>query len=334
MRVIAGKHRGAALSEFTASNIRPTADRTKESVFNIIANMLPGSACLDLFCGTGNLGIEALSRGAREVVFVDNSSDSVRLTKKNLDKVKESANVYLSDAVSFLKKTDRKFDVIFIDPPYASDVSVTAVKTIAELDLLTEGGIIVLERDVSVDCAFDGFSVYDVRKYGKAVVSFIRKTKKCLFAGTFDPFTLGHEEVVKAVIKKYDEVYVVIMENNLKKPVFNEEERVEIVRKSLEKYDKTIISSWNGMLVDFMKENKIAVNVRGIRDDADKEYEKKMEEYNRGLYPEIVYEYVYTDSSISSSLVREKLAKCDDISQFVQKNALKYIYNAYNNKAK
>ena len=93
MRVIAGKHRGAALSEFTASNIRPTADRTKESVFNIIANMLPGSACLDLFCGTGNLGIEALSRGAREVVFVDNSSDSVRLTKKNLDKVKESANV-------------------------------------------------------------------------------------------------------------------------------------------------------------------------------------------------------------------------------------------------
>ena len=124
------------------------------------------------------------------------------------------------------------------------------------------------------------------------------------------------------------------MENNLKKPVFNEEERVDIVRKSLEKYDKTIISSWNGMLVDFMKENKIAVNVRGIRDDADKEYEKKMEEYNRGLYPEIVYEYVYTDSSISSSLVREKLAKCDDISQFVQKNALKYIYNAYNNKAK
>mgnify|MGYP004640135997 CR=1 FL=1 len=334
MRVIAGKHRGAVLNEFAASNIRPTADRTKESVFNIISDFVHDSVCLDLFCGTGNLGIEALSRGAKEVVFVDNSKESVALTKKNLEKVRENAKVFLSDAISFLKTQTKKYDIIFIDPPYGSDVSIIAVKTIFENDLLTQNGIIVFERDVPFVSDMPGISVFDQRKYGKAVISFVRKTRKCLFAGTFDPFTSGHEDVVKTATKRYDEIHVCVMNNPSKKPLFLLQDRLEIIQKSLIKYEKIIVSSWDGLLVDYMKKHGILVNVRGIRDDKDLGYEKEMERVNMEYYPDIIYDYIYTGNPVSSSFVRETIENGGDISFYVNKNALNLINKAYQSKTK
>ena len=106
------------------NDIRPTLDRVKESVFNMIAFDIPEANVLDLFSGSGALGIEALSRGASHCTFIDNSSSSLDVTKKNLDAthLTESASVVLCDSIEFINKTDKKFDIIFIDPPYESDL--------------------------------------------------------------------------------------------------------------------------------------------------------------------------------------------------------------------
>ena len=324
MRIIGGKHRGTSLYEFKGQAVRPTADRTKEAIFNVLQSDISGSVCLDLFCGSGSLGIEAISRGAKEVVFVDKSKESVALAEKNLDKIREKGKVYFTDALSFLERANKKFDIIFIDPPYADDVSVLSVKKIIEKDLLSDDGIIVFERDKPCR-KVDGASVYDVRKYGKAVISFIRKTKRCLFAGSFDPVTLGHEAVVKKIEKSYDEIYVVAMQNENKTPFFSLKERERILKAAFGGREKVIVDSWDGMLTDYMKGKGLKVNVRGIRSDEDLVYEKEMEEINRSRFPEIIYDYVYTDCPISSSAAREAIGSGSPILNFVSKSTSEEI---------
>ncbi len=326
MRIIGGKHRGTVLFEFKGKDIRPTADRTKEAVFNILRPIISGAKCLDLFCGTGNLGIEALSQGASSVVFTDRAKESVELTKRNLQKVNESASVFNTDALSFLSSTRGKFDIIFIDPPYIDDVSERALEVIRDKCILAENGVIVFERDKPAVCC-KGLSVYDERKYGKAYISFIRKTKTCLFAGTFDPITVGHQEVIKQTLKKYDMVHLVIMKNENKQPRFSTEDRLEMLSLLYKKENRITVSSWDGMLIDYMRQQGITVNVRGVRNGEDFTYEKNMEQINREGYPEIEYDYVYTELPVSSTQVRTALNEGEDISFLVDKKVLKYIKN-------
>lgn len=332
MRVISGKHRGAVLYEFEGQSIRPTADRAKEAVFNIINDKVVGGNCLDLFCGTGSLGIEAISRGAARVTFVDKSKQSVELTKKNLLKIRENGTVKYSDALKFLNSAEEKFDVVFIDPPYADDVSEKAVELIFERTLLTDDGIIVFERDRPF-ISREGIAAYDVRRYGKAVISLIRKERKCLFAGTFDPVTVGHGAVVKEASKRYDKVYLTIMNNAEKEPLFALLDRLEMLRLAFKGNPKVTVGYWDGMLVDYMREKGIIYNVRGIRDDCDMEYEKVMEDYNRRVYPEIVYDYIYTENSVSSTEVRRRLKSGESLEGLVDKKVLKYICEADDPKA-
>lgn len=324
MRIIAGKHRGVVLNEFKGKDIRPTSDRAKEAIFNMLQTEITGAKCLDLCCGTGSLGIEALSRGAESVTFVDVAKESVEITKRNLQKVKENAKVIFSDALKFLDSTNEKFDIVFLDPPYADDVSVKAVEKIMGRNLLTENGFIVFERD----CAFSGAvgaSVFKERKYGKAIVSFIRKQKTALFAGTFDPFTLGHEEVVKQALKTYDLIHVVIMNNPDKKCLFSLEDRLNVIKSVYSKEDRVVCASWQGLLVDYMRENSILYNVRGVRNENDLTYEKEMEEYNQKIYPEIIYDYIYTSNPISSTAVRERLDNGMEVGDLVGKKVLEYV---------
>jgi len=146
MRIISGTAGGRKLKEPVGDIIRPTSDRIKESVFNIIQFDIEGRRVLDLFAGTGQYGIEALSRGAKHSVFVDSSSDSVKLVKENLKSsgFSDSASVYGRDALRFLE-CDEKFDLIFVDPPYDSELASKAVRKIAEFDKLNINGIIICE---------------------------------------------------------------------------------------------------------------------------------------------------------------------------------------------
>ncbi len=149
MRVISGTARGRKLKEPEGHAIRPTTDMVKESVFNIIQFDIEGRRVLDLFAGTGQLGIEALSRGAASAVFVDASTDAVRLVRDNIKHLgfEDKATVLKSDAVAFLKNGG-KFDVIFLDPPYDTGLLEKVLRNLIEFDMLKENGIIICETNV------------------------------------------------------------------------------------------------------------------------------------------------------------------------------------------
>lgn len=144
MRVITGTARGRRLKTPDNYDIRPTTDNVKESVFNIIQFDIEGRQVLDLFAGTGQLGIECLSRGAAGAVFVDRDRNAVRIVKDNLKTCGMKATVLQEDSISFLNHCG-KFDVIFIDPPYDSDLYESALKIINLVYILSEGGIIICE---------------------------------------------------------------------------------------------------------------------------------------------------------------------------------------------
>lgn len=172
MRVIAGKHRGRVLKEFKGREIRPTADRAKEAIFNILQTEIMGSRFLDLFCGTGNMGIEALSRGAEKVVFVDSAKESIALAKANLQMLKEDAEVFCSDALTYVLSSRGKFDIIFLDPPY--DVDATPVlEAIANSGILDEDGVIIYEHSEDFKVSeIDCLDHLNTRKYGIAHFEF------------------------------------------------------------------------------------------------------------------------------------------------------------------
>ena len=144
MRVITGKARGVTLKTPEGLQTRPTTDRVKEALFSVIQFDVPTATVLDLFGGTGQLGIEAKSRGAGEVIIVDLSRDSVKLIKENVAHCQLDCKVVQADAISYLHGCG-SFDLIFIDPPYDSPLAEKALLTIKEIDILSEGGIIVCE---------------------------------------------------------------------------------------------------------------------------------------------------------------------------------------------
>lgn len=180
MRVIGGQYRSRVLAEFAGENVRPTSDRAKEALFNILSLKIYGARVLDLFAGSGSLGIESLSRGAKEVLFNDFSKDSIAIVKKNLTSLKiaingEQAKVTQNDYLACLEQVRGQFDLIFIDPPYRFDYGEKALKKIAEKGLLTENGVAMYERDVPFEGKIDGLEKYDERKYGKAYLTFFKR---------------------------------------------------------------------------------------------------------------------------------------------------------------
>lgn len=148
MRVITGSARGAKLKTLEGLATRPTSDRVKEAIFNIIQFGIEGRRVLDLFGGSGQLAIEALSRGAEYAVIVDESREAVNVIKDNLKKVRfdQNASVFQMDYLRYLSTSREKFDIIFLDPPYAEKMLENALRKISEIDILSEGGIIVCER--------------------------------------------------------------------------------------------------------------------------------------------------------------------------------------------
>ncbi len=147
MRVITGIARGMRLKELPGLETRPTTDKVKESIFNIIQFDIEGRRVLDLFGGTGQLGIEALSRGADHCTFVDLRKEAAAVIRENLahTRLEEHARVVQGDCMAFLTGAGERFDLIFLDPPYASDLLEKSLTLIAKIDIVTENGIIVCE---------------------------------------------------------------------------------------------------------------------------------------------------------------------------------------------
>ena len=170
MRVISGKYKGRKLDGFDIDGTRPTMDRVKESLFGSIQNYVKDSIVLDLFAGSGSLGIEALSNGAKTCYFCDNGKEALKVLEKNLDNI-ENANIIKEDYKEALKKLRDKnirFDLIFLDPPYKLNIITDSIKKILEYDLLNENGLIICEYETEdIKCDLE---LIKKKKYGSKYV--------------------------------------------------------------------------------------------------------------------------------------------------------------------
>ncbi len=180
MRVISGSARGRKLSSLEGQDTRPTTDRVKESVFNIIMPYTRDARVLDLFAGSGAMGIEALSRGAESAVFVENNRAAGEIVEKNLKDTRlfEKAKLCMGDALAFLENTREKFTLIFLDPPYDGGFYAPVLSKISERDILDAEGVLVLERraDAQIEVP-ENFEIVKDRKYGKTAISVLMYKK-------------------------------------------------------------------------------------------------------------------------------------------------------------
>ena len=173
MRVISGSARGRKLVALPGLDTRPTTDRVKESIFNIIMPYIPAKCVLDLFSGSGAMGIEALSRGSEHCIFVEKEKSAMSVTKQNigLARVDDRSETFQGDALSYLDRTSESFDVIFLDPPYSTGLLTKAIEKIAENNILSDNGIIVAESEyLGEEPDNKLFDIKKSAKYGKTTV--------------------------------------------------------------------------------------------------------------------------------------------------------------------
>jgi len=175
MRIIAGSLKGRKLESLKGNDVRPTGDKVKEAIFSMIDEYLEESVVVDLFSGTGNLGLEALSRGAKKCYFGDNRPESIRVTKANIEycKVAEQSVVFAGHFEKVLSKLPEKADIIFLDPPYDKGFMISCFEKICALEVLNENGIIVAEHGLNekLPAVLCGFSKIKERRYGTIWVS-------------------------------------------------------------------------------------------------------------------------------------------------------------------
>ena len=180
MRVIGGISRGTKIDTIESANTRPTLDRVRESLFNIIQNEVREKTVLDLFAGSGALGIEALSRGANKAIFCDNNNDAIKIIKSNLEKTKlyDKAQIYNCDFKKCISRINENIDLVFLDPPYKENFAIIAIENIENNNYFTNSLIIIetdeperIEKEINIKSQM---RIIDKRKYGRAYLLFLR----------------------------------------------------------------------------------------------------------------------------------------------------------------
>ena len=180
MRIISGKARGTKLYTLEGETTRPTLDRVKESLFNIIQEKIVGSSFLDVFSGSGAIGLEAASRGAKEVILCEKDKNAIKVIKKNIEKTHLEVTLYETSFENMLEKINEQFDIIYIDPPYKTNLVYETVNKLINLDLLKTDSLIIVETDEEerVEQALRKLNVNIVkkRKYGRVHLIFLNKS--------------------------------------------------------------------------------------------------------------------------------------------------------------
>ncbi|MCI8700081.1 MAG: 16S rRNA (guanine(966)-N(2))-methyltransferase RsmD [Clostridia bacterium] len=180
MRIISGKARGTKLNTLAGEQTRPTLDRVKESIFNIIQNEIEDTIFVDLFSGSGAIGLEALSRGARKAILCDKSKEAIEIIKSNVEKthLKEKAEIINTDFEKCLKDIKEKIDIIYIDPPYQTDYILKTLEILEKSNIIKEETKIILETDneerILKQIEQLKFEIIDKRKYGIANIIFLK----------------------------------------------------------------------------------------------------------------------------------------------------------------
>jgi pantetheine-phosphate adenylyltransferase len=304
LRVIAGRLRGRRLKSPDWEGLRPSSDRLRETLFNVLGSRVVAARVLDGFAGTGAVGIEAISRGAAGVWFVERDRRAVALIAGNLARCGIETGYTMAHAplVAGLARLPAGvlFDVALLDPPYG-DATGDMLETAAAR--LAPDGLLVLEhaaRAPAPEAA--GLTVTRVIVAGDSALTFMRPSaapgppeesrnmpqhppngRLALCPGTFDPLTNGHVDIILRSAHLFERILVAVLVNADKTPLFSPEERVDAIREVFREYPNIEVEQFDGLLVDYARRQRASAIVRGLRAVSDFEYEFQMALMNRKL---------------------------------------------------
>jgi pantetheine-phosphate adenylyltransferase/16S rRNA (guanine(966)-N(2))-methyltransferase RsmD len=338
LRIIAGTARGTRLAP-VPKGVRPTSDRVRESVFNSLGQFFGGEA-LDLYAGTGALGIEALSRGCERAVFVEKDRRALAAIRENLRRTRlnDRAEVVVGDVGRVLDRmlTDgRQFNLIFADPPYR--IAATEVGGVSSRlgDLLAPGGRVVIESGEAP--AGDRVGKKGVtRRYGGTYVTILERSEITMIVavcpGSFDPVTVGHLDIIRRASKIFDHIVVAVGANLAKKPRLPAVGRARLIEKVTAEMKNVSVELMDGLLVDFARERGARVIVKGLRAVSDFESEFEQAQLNRTMYPELETVFIMASaehSFLSSSAVREIASLGGEVRGLVPEGILETVREIY-----
>ena len=314
MRISAGRLKGRNVLAPQGRGVRPTGAKAREGLFDALRPYMDGCRFLDLFAGSGAVGIEAYSRGAGEVVFCERNRDALPLLKQNVLLLKGAGRVFKGDSFALLERLPGGFDVIFADPPYKENALERVCEAVARRGLLAEGGVLVYEHSSDNKAhAPAGWRIEKSRKYGAATLEYLKQGTLCAVTGSFDPITRGHAEVVRRALQMFDKAVVVIAVNDTKPGFLPLEDRREIAEAALKDMPGVQVDVCEGLVYKYCNRRGINTIVRGVRGEEDREYEEFMARYNleKGGV-ETVFISAEGLQDISSTALRRALAQGDE----------------------
>src|SRR5215218_2958605 len=287
LRIIAGSARGTRLAP-APKDVRPTADRVRESLFNSLGQYFEGGMVLDLYAGTGALGLESLSRGSDLAVFVEGDRKARSVIHENLRRTRfvdraEVVGGEVEVALGWLEERGEAFDLIFADPPY---------------------------RNAPAEVAGRRKGV--TRRYGGTFITILGRSELTMIVavcpGSFDPVTTGHVDVIRRASTIFDHVVVAVGANRRKQARLSAVERARLIEKVTADVDNVSVEIMDGLLVEFAREQGARAIVKGLRAVSDFESEFEQAQLNRTMFPELETVFIMASaehSFLSSSAVRE-----------------------------
>lgn len=362
MRIITGSAKGKRLLTLEGDATRPTSDRIKEAMFSSIQFDIEGRRVLDLFAGCGQLGLEALSRGAASAMFVDASADAMAVIKKNIEVTgfQSHCRTLISDYRNYLRKAGGKvapFDLVFLDPPYAMAACTDALCRLVKEELLAPGAIVVMEcgEEIPTPEIAGNFEVLKSTRYGKktgieillfrpekekapeekphlasdAALPKEKKHERVILPGSYDPVTLGHLEIIRRAAAEYEEVFVTVFVNPEKTPTFSLSERMAMLMLATDDLDNVLVTESAGLVIDYMREHGIRRIIKGYRDGTDLAYEEEQAAWNAehgGVTTDLI-PAAPEFRGISSTLARRLLADGGDLSGILPEKVLAFLKN-------
>lgn len=338
MRVIAGEAGGVRLGN-VPPGVRPTSDRVRESLFGSLGQFFDGGSVLDLYAGTGSLGIEALSRGCERATFVEKNGRAVAAVRENLCRAgfEERAEVLRDDVGRALGEPladGRQYNLIFLDPPYRIAAAEAGGLLGRLCDLLAPGGRVVVESDAPVESGKGERGV--ARRYGGTLVTTFERHELMMNVavcpGSFDPVTTGHLDIIQRAAGIYDHIVVAVGQNLRKEPHLPAVERARMIEKVTGEMENVSVEVMNGLLVDFAREQNARVVVKGLRAVTDFMAEFEQVQLNRKLHPELETVFIMASSDhsfLSSSAVREIIELGGDVRGLVPDGIMETITEMY-----
>jgi pantetheine-phosphate adenylyltransferase len=346
MRIVGGTAKGRRILIPKDAGVRPTPDKIREAVFMLLRarDALAGARVLDLFAGSGALGLEALSHGASQVHFVDQSGRCLEVVRRNLAHLGfASRAVVIKDrlptALARIEREAGPFDLVFLDPPYATPPK-TVLQTLRRGRLLSAKGWVVLEHSGREEAPLEigqierqfsrvygdtAITLYSTREpainYDSPVPAIgVAMERVAVYPGSFDPITNGHLDILQRAVALFDRVVVAVVHNPNKAGFLAPDRRAELIREVVGSDSRVEVDVFSGLLVDYVREKRAKSIVRGLRAVADFEFEFQMASMNRHLAPDVDTVFLVTDEKnfyVSSSLVKEVSRLGGNVSAFV-----------------